>query len=92
MAGFRKQDKIWQNLLADECPLCGLPLHEAGSIWLCSQMCGFQITAVRNTEVVVDLQSKEYVTGIDKILPNGKVKFKSAKVFKGIKQPFNLGF
>ena len=92
----RKPDIIWQNLLDDKCPKCGNNLHYTGSVYSCGIACGFVITAERYFEVRGNLEKKSEgkIMGVKEILGNGKVKFKSAKTFKGEQpaQPFNWSF
>lgn len=90
----RKNDRIWANLQDNNCPKCGKPLHNTGSGYRCSLDCGFTIGADKAFEIKNDVAKKNKVTHVQKVLPNGKIQFKSAKIRHGERplQPFNLGF
>lgn len=90
----RKNDRIWQNLIDNHCPMCGELLHDTGYGLQCGMPCEFFITHDKAEQVRNELLVKQKTIGVEKVLDNGKVKFKSAKVRKGDrpKQPFTFNF
>jgi hypothetical protein len=92
----RNREMVWPNLLEERCPRCALKLATDGSVFRCNGSCGFEISAGRMFELKnkMPMPNVENVTGKRKTLPNGKVVFQSAKIFKGKKppQPYQLGF